>query len=160
MGSILDNYKRQLEEDRANETNEFDMPTFDEELNGLDKSIIQNVDADAVAKKVKELRESSDDMENLYKQFNQEYPRIKENEMDENGLTKMDENIKMMVKRAYCPNCKREIVSKVPLLFNPYTMEKIAKYECACGAKFNFEHSYPRIIYVDSDGNEIKAFAD
>lgn len=157
MGSILDNYKKQLEEDRLNENENFEIPSFDDDIaDGLSK----NVDKEAVAKKVKELREDPNDMENQFKKFMIEYPRVTENELDSNNATVIDNDVKIIVKRAYCPNCHREIISKVPLLFNPYTMEKIAKYDCPCGAKFNFEHSYPRIIYLNSKGEEIKVFAD
>ena len=157
MGSILDNYKKQLEEDRLNENENFEIPSFDDDIaDGLSK----NVDKEAIAKKVKELREDPNDMENQFKKFMIEYPRITEKELDSNNATVIDNDVKIIVKRAYCPNCHREIISKVPLLFNPYTMEKIAKYDCPCGAKFNFEHSYPRIIYLNSKGEEIKVFAD
>ena len=77
--------------------------------------------------KVKELREDPNDMENQFKKFMIEYPRVTENELDSNNATVIDNDVKIIVKRAYCPNCHREIISKVPLLFNPYTMEKIAK---------------------------------
>jgi len=157
MGSILDNYKRQLEEDRMNESNDFEMPSFgDDTADGFSK----DVDKEAVAKRVKELRDDPNDMENVFNKFNQEFPRVTETELDTNGCTVMDDDVKMVIKRAYCPNCHKEIISKAPLMFNPFTLEKIAKYECECGAKYNFEHSYPRIVYMNSKGEEIKAFAD
>jgi hypothetical protein len=157
MGSILDNYRKQLEEDRLNESNEFDIPSFDDDI--ADR-LSKNVDKKAVAEKVKELREDPNDMENQFKKFMVEYPRVTEDELDSKGSTFIDDDVKITIKRAYCPNCHKEIISKVPLLFNPYTMQKIAKYECSCGAKFNFEHSYPRIVYTNSKGEEIKAFTD
>lgn len=156
MGSILDNYKKQLEEDRLNEDMDFDMPSFNDDVAD---SFSKNVDPEAVAKRVKELRSDPNDMENMFK-FNQEYPRVTEAELEEKDSTKIDDDVKIKIKRAYCPNCGKEIVSKAPLLFNPFTFEKIAKYECECGAKFNFEHSYPRVMYVNSNGEEIKIFTD
>lgn len=52
MGSILDNYKRQLEEDRMNESNDFEMPSFGDDIaDGFSK----DVDKEAVAKRVKNL---------------------------------------------------------------------------------------------------------
>jgi hypothetical protein len=157
MGSILDNYKKQLEEDRLNENNDFEISSFNDDIAD---NFSKNIDKEAVAKKVKELREDPNDMENKFKKFMLEYPRITENELDTKGETTIDEDIKIVIKHAYCPVCHKEIISKVPLLFNPFTFEKIAKYECSCGAKFNFEHSYPRIMYINSKGEEIKTFAD
>jgi hypothetical protein len=143
--------------DRMNESNEYEIGGFNDEIAD---SFSKNVDKEAVAAQVRELRNDPNDMENVFNKFNREFPRVKEEELDAQGKTVIDDSVRIVVKRAYCPECGREIVSSVPLMFNPYTMEKIAKYECSCGAKFNFEHSYPRIVYYDSKGNEIKVFAD
>ena len=153
MGSILDNYLKQKAED--------DIKLNEEDLNmDLSEFDLNDIDAEAVANKVKELRKDPNDMEVIYSNFQQEYPRTTEESLDTQGKTVIDDTVRIVVKRAFCPNCGKEIISKAPLLFNPYTLEKIAKYDCTCGAKFNFEHSYPRVVYLDSKGNEIKVFAD
>ena len=157
MGSILDNYKRQLEEDRLNENNDLSSLTFNDELENI---YSQGADADAVAKRINELREDPNDMENVFKAFNQQYPRVSEKSLSDGGNIKVDTDVTIAIKRAYCPSCGKEIISKSPVMYNPFTLEKIAKYECECGAKFNFDSSYPRIVYMDSKGNEIKAFAE
>lgn len=156
MGSILENYKKQLEEDRMNEDKEFTMPSFDDDI----ISKLNDVDKEAVAQRVKELREDPNDMENVFKKFHQEFPKLTESELDEKGDTKLDTDVKLVIKRAFCPNCGKELVSKSPVMYNPFTLEKVAKHECECGFKANLEHAYPRMMFVNSNGEEIKAFAD
>lgn len=156
MGSILDNYKRQLEEDRANKKWDNTPPSLDDELGD---SFSMHVDMEQVQQRVKELRDDPNDMENVYNKFNAEYPKITENELDETGKTKIQEDIKVCVKRVYCPNCGKELISKSPVMFNPFTLEKVAKHECSCGFKCNLDYAYPRLMYVDSENNEINAFS-
>lgn len=157
MGSYLENYKKQLEEDKHKEEKEFEMPKFeDNEI----KSFASNVDVEDVKKKVKEMEDDPYDMSNIYKKFNREYPKVTEKEYEEKGLLKTDEDVHVVIKRIYCPVCGKELISKNPIIYNPYTKEKIAKYDCECGYKCNHEYAYPRVAYINSKGEEIKAFAD
>mgnify|MGYP002624297620 CR=1 FL=1 len=151
---ILDNYKRQLEEDRLKEDADFDMPSFDDDI--ADK-LSANVDKEAVAKRVKELRNDPNDMEVQYKKFQEQYPKIHEETFTDNDKLKT-EKVTVSVIRAYCPNCGKEIVSKFPIMFNPYTGEKIGRYDCECGFKANLDYAYPRVAYFNENGEEIKAF--
>lgn len=147
MGSILDNYKKQLEEDKLNETNE------------IPDEFAVNGDKEAVAAKVKELKEDPNDMENLYKQFEKEWPRITEKEFDENGNSVVSD-VKICVKHIFCPKCGKELISRSPVMYNPFSLEKVAKHECECGFKANLEHAYPRLVFINNEGKEIKAFSD
>lgn len=64
-----------------------------------------------------------------------------------------------VVKRAYCPKCGKEIVSRGPVMYNPYTYEASSPYICECGWKANLEYSYPRVSFMLEDGTLIEAYA-
>lgn len=154
MGSILDNYKKQLAEDRLNESDKFEMPSFDDEMAN---KLTGNVDKEAVAKRIKELQNDPNDMEVQYKKFQEQYPKVHEENLIANDRVKTEE-VKTVVKRAYCPVCGKEIISKYPIMFNPYTGEKIGRYDCECGFKANLDYAYPRVAYINKEGEEINAF--
>ena len=149
MSSILDEYKKQSELDK--QKTEIEAP---EGVNYTPEQFKR------YQEEVKKLREDPNDIENVYRKFHETHRPLSEEELDGAGFTKIEEIKQIVVKRAYCPNCKREITSKVPMMFNPYTLEKIAKYNCECGSNFNMEHSYPRIMYIDNEGKEINVFND
>ena len=149
---ILEDYKKQLEEDRKKENSNFDINGISDDLpEGFN---IDPVNMEDVMEEVRNINDSPYDMENIYKKFHDEYVKISEKEL----TTVLDEDIKVGIKHAYCPKCGRELVSKAPTVFNPFTFEKISKHECECGFKCNLEYAYPRIVYVNSNGEEIKAF--
>lgn len=83
--------------------------------------------------------------------------RITDRNLEEKGLLKSCEISDIKVIRAYCPKCGKELVSKAPPMFNPFTFEKVCIHEC-CGTKFNLDKTYPHIAYFDEEGNEINAF--
>lgn len=156
--NILKAYQAQLAEDKKREEEEdFTMPDFDDTFaNDFSK----DVDAEEVAKRVKELENDPNDMANVYNKFKQEYPKITELELDEMGKTFVDDSVKIKVKHVYCPNCGEELISASPVMYNPFTLEKVAKHECKCGYKANFDYAYPRLIFEDKNGKEIKVFTD
>jgi hypothetical protein len=45
-------------------------------------------------------------------------------------------------------------------MINPYTMERIARYDCKCGAKLNLDHAYPRLVFYNTEREEIKVYTD
>lgn len=83
--------------------------------------------------------------------------RITDNEMSDKGLLKECEITDIKIIRAYCPKCGKELVSKTPSMYNPFTMEKICLHEC-CGVKYNLDKTYPHIAYYDENGEEIVAY--
>ena len=105
---------------------------------------------DDVRKRVEEIKNDPLDPANVYRKFHDTYKKIKESDL----VTK-DEAVKVVVRKAYCPNCGKEIVSKFPIMINPYTNERIGRYDCVCGEMINIEYSYPRTVYLDDSGNEI-----
>ena len=64
-----------------------------------------------------------------------------------------------MVKRAYCPECGKEIISRGPVMYNPFSFEKTCPHVCDCGWKGDLEYSYPRVVFVMENGTQIEAYA-
>ena len=147
---ILGKWRKQVEEDNKNRTEEQTYGNV-EDFNYSDQEL------EEYKKTVDSYKAESDAMQNQYNRFHEMYKKITEEELNEKECTKL-ENVNVCVKHVYCPVCGKELVSSVPVIFNPYTMEKIAKYDCSCGFKANLEYAYPRVVYTDKDGNEIKAF--
>lgn len=146
---ILEEYKKQLELDKQREN--YDLPE------GVSESHFTEEMKEAYRKEVDKLRGNTDELEHVYQRFHDTYRKLDDEEINK---TAKDEDVKVVIKHAFCPECGKEIVSKLPVMFNPYTGEKIARYDCECGAKFNMEHSYPRIMYINAEGKEISAFND
>lgn len=146
---ILAEYKRQLELDKQQEN--YDLPE------GVSESQFTEEMKEAYRKEVDKLRGNTDELENVYNRFHETYRKLSDKEINQ---TCKNEDVKTIIRHAYCPECGREIISKLPVMYNPYTSEKIARYDCECGAKFNMEHSYPRIVFVNAVGEEINAFND
>ena len=138
--SILDDYQKQIEIDEST----FDYGDCDED----------------VKKRIQEIKDDPNDMANIFKKFNSEFPKYDEYRLGVEKCLTDDPNVKIIVRHAYCPSCGKEIISKVPVMFNPYTHEKIAKYECECGFKANLDFSYPRLVFLNEKGDEIKVFND
>lgn len=82
--------------------------------------------------------------------------QLTENNLLENNLIKTDSINSLYVKRAYCPECGKELTTKFPSMFNPFTQEKQCIHECTtCGIKYNLDYAYPRIAFMDENNNEI-----
>ena len=145
---ILDDYKAQLEEDRKNENNDF---PEDCKLNESQREEYE--------KRLQELINDANDIENVYERRIKEMRHLTEKEMDNANLTKVEEIDKILVKHVFCEECGEELISKTPQLFNPYTLESICKHTCSkCGKVYNLQHAYPRIIFLNNNGEEIPAF--
>lgn len=147
MGSILEEYMKQVNLDKENEDNS--LPSYDE--NGIDKQFHSIGDMDNYVSKLSEMRNDPNDMAN---RFHKQYPHMSENELSKSNCIKI-ETITAKVIHAYCPECGRELICKHQPLLNPYANEKIAKHECICGYKANLDYAYPRIEYTDSNNNKV-----
>lgn len=144
--SILERFKKQVEEDRLNENNE--LPE--------DTSLSNPIYKKEYEKKLEELRNSADDIENKYKQEMKRLVHLKENELSKDNKIKEVEITKITVKHAYCTNCGAELTSAGPTMFNPFTMEKQNIHTCKnCDMKYNLEYAYPRFVFYDKNGNEV-----
>ena len=145
---ILDDYKAQLEKDRENEDTMFPEGS---ELNETQRTEYE--------KRLQELRNDPNDMENVYRRKKAEMKEMSEEQMTEQNLIKSQDVEKVIVKHAYCSECGEELISNAPPMFNPFTFERICKHTCSkCGAVFNLEHAYPRFVLLDNNGEEIPAF--
>ena len=145
---ILDDYKAQLEEDRKNENNDF---PEDSTLNESQRKEYE--------KCLKELRNSSDDIERVYQKKKAEMRQLKEDEMHKNGLIKGEEVKRVIVIHSFCEDCGEELISNAPPMFNPFTFEKVCKHVCSkCGKIYNLEFAYPRLAFLNDKGEEITAF--
>lgn len=145
---LLDRYKAELAKDREKED------TLFPEDSQLDESQRSEYE-----KRLNELRNDPNDMENVYQRKMAEMKKMSEEEMNDINLIKDEEIDKVIVKHAYCSECGEELISNAPPLFNPFTFERICKHTCTkCGAVFNLEHAYPRVVFLNNKGEEIPAF--
>ena len=145
---ILDDYKAQLEEDRKNENNDF---PEDCKLNESQREEYENC--------LHELRHDVNDIEEVYQRKKAEMCHFNEIEMQEKGIIKEEEIKKVIVKHAFCDECGEELISNAPPMFNPFTFEKVCKHTCTkCGKIFNLEFAYPRLSFINNNGDEIPAF--
>lgn len=85
--------------------------------------------------------------------FMQQYPFT-----SEASLTTTKQEAKPIVIRAFCPVCGEEIINETPALFNPFTLQKVIKYQCKCGWKANLEYTYPRVVFATENGVEIPCY--
>lgn len=152
--SILDKYKMQVEIDKQNE--DFSLP---KDLCSAGQEVDENYKKE-YQKRLNELRNDSNSMEKKYEEAMKKIRRITENELEEREMIKNCEISNIFVKRAYCPECGEELISKLPPMFNPFTQERQCIHECKCGVKYNLDYSYPRIVFVDKDNNEIFAHCE
>ena len=175
--SILDAYKTDVEIN-GNFSNNYDLPddalietdcdkeqyktALDEMRRKMDEYDTKGtIDGDNV--EIKDVTEEHG--EDPYKEF------IKNNEDDvmarfmeeypftaEASLNTVKQDVKPMVVRAYCPVCGEEIVCKVPVLYNPFSLQKVVKYQCNCGWKANLEYTYPKVVFVNGKGEELECY--
>ena len=145
---ILDKYKAQLEEDKKNENVSFP-----------EGSQLKEEQREEYVKTLKELRNNSNDMENIYRTKMAEMKQMSESDMESNKLINNEMVEKVIVKHAYCEECGEELISNAPPLFNPFTFERVCKHTCAkCGKIYNLEFAYPRLAFIDNKGEELPAF--
>ena len=141
---ILEQYQKQRKIDKENENNEFPK-----------NSNLNEEQREEYEKLLSDMRNSEEDMENAF------HKRMNDmKKMTEDQLTSNDVEVKVKVRRVYCPECGKELIADGPAMYNPFTMTKICKHTCSCGTCFNLEHAYPRLVFEDKEGNEHKAFGE
>jgi hypothetical protein len=145
---ILDRYREELAKDKESVNNDFPK----------DNSLSEDKRSE-YEEKLTELRNNPTDMENAYKRKMSEMRQLEEWEMEGQDLIKEEEVDKVVVRHAYCEDCGEELISKVPPMFNPFTMERVCKHTCSkCGKIYNLEYSYPRLAFYNKDREELPAF--
>lgn len=143
--SILDRFKEQYKQDKLNEN--YDLPE--------DSAPMTDAEKDEYKKILDAMRNDENDLQIQYQKFHEIYKSVTEAELKTDVVNPM-----VAVKRAYCPECGREIISKYPVMYDGFTGQKIVRYDCECGAKFNLEHSYPRVMFLDDNMQEMKVWTD
>lgn len=154
---ILEEYKKQFEIDKQNEN--YDPPRIDDpNVHTFDGKVqFSKEQMEAYKKELDKLRKSD---EEVIKMFNNVFVPLTEKELIEKGNLKNDD-VRVKLIRAYCPECGEEIVCKMPSVFNPFTHERFARYVCPkCETKYNLDCAYPRLAVFDIMGNEIKCFLE
>lgn len=148
MTSILDRYKKQVEEDKANEN--YELP------DGFDINVDENYKEQYKQELDKQRGDIFANEQQYEAQLKKSLIRISE---EEGANSIREEEIdRITVKHFYCPECGEELVSKAPPMFNPFTMERICLHECKCGNRYNLDYAYPRFVMYNKDGEEIKAY--
>lgn len=149
---LLDDYQKMVEEDEKNlnnnapvdgiEMTEDEMKEYEKRLNKMREEIKNNEDCGI-------------DCEKAYENsFQDPYEKINESDLKTEYV-----KVTPMVKRAYCPKCGKEIINTLPPMYNPFSFEKINRFDCDCGWKANLEYSYPRVVFVTENGTQIEAYA-
>lgn len=147
---VLNDYIKQAAIDKSEQNSNF--PTgnasdCDSEYKGKYEEELEN------------LRNDPNDIEIAYRKFQEEFVKITEDKIDTDYADCVEYvTPKVVVKQFKCPKCGKYIVSESPVMYNPFTLEKIAKHECGCGFKCNLEYAYPRLMVLDENGNEIVAY--
>lgn len=67
-------------------------------------------------------------------------------------------DVKPVVIRAFCPHCGREIKTN-SAMYNPFTFEKVVRYDCECGLHAELDHTYPHVVFMDAENNEYDAYS-
>ncbi len=148
MASILDRYRKQVEEDKANEN--YELP------DGFDINVDENYKEQYKQELDKQRGDIFANEQQYEAQLKKSLVRISEEE-GANSI-KEEEVDRIIVKHFYCPECGEELVSKAPPMFNPFTMERICLHECKCGKRYNLDYAYPRFVMYNKEGEEIKAY--
>lgn len=167
---ILDQYKKMLEEEREQENMDFptnselsenDREAYEAALNKIRKADFSKEEVEEAInnsrKNMDDFGEYHDGGKNERIMQIQQPTKISDDELRSNDLLKIDSISDIKVIRAYCPKCGKELIAKAPPMYNPFTMEKMCLHEC-CETKYNLDNTYPHIIFLDNDGNEIKSF--
>lgn len=145
---ILDQYREQLAKDKETASN--DSP---------DGSGLTETQCTEDEKRLNELRNNANSIENVYAQKKAQLKKMSESDIEALNLIKEEDVTKIVVKHAYCEECGEELISDTPALFNPYTKESIALHICKkCGKKYNLQYAYPRLVFMNNNGEEIPAF--
>ena len=146
---ILDDYVKMAEEDKANLNN--DAPVEGVRMTDEEYKMYE--------KRLNEMRDEIDnsdcsvDCEKAWNGGVKPLDKCKESDLKIESL-----KVTPVVKVAHCPVCGKEIISRGPVMYNPFTYEKSCPHVCECGWKADLEFSYPRVVFVLEDGTEVEAY--
>lgn len=99
-----------------------------------------------VYERVREITEHPDDIANAWKKRSEMYP-----EVDDGELTIVDTPVTPVIRRAYCPDCGAEIVTRGFERMGAMSGKNQVLYTCpSCHTKMRINREYPRIEYLNS----------
>ena len=183
--SILDEYQKQVQHDRIDETYECEnmAPMTDEEYeeykNAIDdlreqmyenipKEMSSRVENKSYPKSVLKAEPQTEyqTMENAinldakidtFKILPQDGIKFTDIELNTVSEPFIPQPNGAVIKRAYCPYCGEEIVTKNPTMYNPFNYEPVCIYKCPkCEHEYQVDGSYPRLIIKDPKNNDVK----
>ena len=150
---ILQRFQQQKAEDDRRAANNTDYPV-DSMLTEEEKL----ANREQYQQELNRLRNDPNDIENRRRQLIKNV--VTEESLHEQDCLEIDNDVRIVVLHARCPNCGAELTTDKPKMFNPYTGESLALHKCSqCGKEYNLEYAYPRVVFVDSQNHIIKAFA-
>lgn len=144
---ILDDYKKMFEEDIKNE--DYELP--------------ENSDIALTKEEMEEYRnELEKQRSSMYSMFRTKQEAMEEEKKEKDDPVQpfiVEENMRVTMKKAYCPICQNELksdFSEVQVALLVENDKKTVKHKCICGYCCDLEHSYPIIVYVTEDNNDDK----
>lgn len=147
---LLEDYQKMVEEDEKNLNN--NAPVDGIEMTDEEMKMYE--------KKLNEMREKIKNDDGIFDGKNDCDAEIKPlSKYKEEDLKTEYVKVTPMVKRAYCPECGKEIINRGPVMYNPFTFEKTCPHKCECGWKGDLEYAYPRVVFVTENGTQIEAYA-
>lgn len=148
---LLDDYQKMVEEDEKNLNNNApvdDIEMSEEEMKAYEKRLNEMRD---------EIKNNEDCGIDCEKAWNKEVKPL--DKFKEEHLKTEYVKVTPMIKRAYCPECGKEIVNRGPVMYNPFSFEKTCPHVCECGWKGDLEYAYPRLVLIADNGEQIEAYA-
>lgn len=175
MNSILEQYQKQVQDDRVGETYDHEnaennLQMTDEEYEYYKQTIddLREQMYENVPKEMKSRIENKSYPKSLLKDEAQTEYQSNENInnhapiFSEEELNSIDEHyasftVNSYIKRAYCPYCGEEIITKNPTMYNPFNFEPICIYKCPkCEHGYKINGSYPRFYILDPNNKSVK----
>ncbi len=175
MNSILEQYQKQVQDDRVGETYDHEnaennLQMTDEEYEYYKQTIddLREQMYENVPKEMKSRIENKSYPKSLLKDEAQTEHQPNENinnhepKFNEEELNSIDEHYisftgNSYIKRAYCPYCEEEIITKNPTMYNPFNFEPICIYKCPkCEHEYRIDGSYPRFYILDPNNKSVK----
>lgn len=158
MNNIEEIFKKQLDKQSkttqgSKEEIDFDeilsqIPNDDEYQKKLEEKIKEMSGGSFITDNIKT---ATIDTRDPIQKFRDEYPKT-----NVEDLTRSEEDVRVVIEHAFCPNCGEELISTAPIMHNPFTLEKLCKIECKCGFKANLNKTVPHVKYVNKNNEEIE----
>lgn len=83
--------------------------------------------------------------------------RVYKTEELETHIDEIQGNLRLAIKRAKCPICGEDLESVIPTMYNPFNFNPVTPVKCKhCGEQYMVDYSYPRLVVLDENNNEIK----